>query len=350
MITEAHLYQFVTDEEIFHYYLPQFKRVSAKFRIDENDDDPSAGIFKADNGTLLYKNFVTGECVAAINYVMCRLGLKYNKAIQKIAYDLNVPNVVEVRINDIPAKVQVENKIENVCERKQNLKVKRRPFNKAELDYWKTYDIDAALLKLYKVTALQIYWWCDVQYVPKEMCFCYHFPEDDLYSYKLYFPINKHFISSTSANAVQGYLQLDRSQRLCVITKSLKDVMFLRSLGINAVAPQSESCHIPTKIMEDLRDNFDCFIWYDNDIPGRKGALRIAKQFGFNRDRIILISQHLRKQGVKDPTDMRKIKGREFTLEYITKLKTLYATKFQREEGDRKQTEIPQQENLLRCD
>lgn len=331
MITEAHLRQFVDDEQIFRFYIPQFKRIGVKFNIDENDKNPSACIFVAANGSILYKNFLNGNCYDAFHYVMMIKRLNYAKAIQAIATDLGIPTVTTVSVkNELPKQVEV-NKTES---KRKELRVKRKAFNRNELSYWGSIDIDENLLKFYEVAPLAMYWCEGIQYIPREMCFCYHFPEDDLYSYKLYFPINKHFISSASANAVQGYAQLDRSKKLCIITKSLKDVMFFRTIGINAVAPQSEHCGMPEHVIKDLCDNFDCYIWYDNDLPGRRGALKMARRMNLSRDRIIVISQKLRKEGVKDPTDMRKIKGRDFTLEYIKNLEILYGqTKLQREEG-----------------
>lgn len=325
MITEAHLRQFVDDEQIFRFYIPQFKRLGVKFSIDVDDKDPSACIFRAASGAILYKNFVNGNCFDAIHYVMRVKRLNYAKAIQLIASDLGLPNVSEICVNNkLPKQVEVESK-EPV--RTQRLKVKRKPFNRAELDYWRAYGITEDVLRFYNTAPLSMYWYDDIQYTPKEMCFCYHFPEDDPYSYKLYFPLNKHFISSTSVMAVQGYTQLDRSKKLCIVTKSLKDVMFFHTIGINAVAPQSENCNLPQHVIKDLCDNFDCFVWYDNDFPGRRGALKIAKKMGLGRDRIWVISQKLRKEGIKDPTDMRKIKGHDYTLEYIKNLKALYEEK-----------------------
>ena len=332
-VSENYLRQFVTDEDIFRFYIPQFKYVGEKFNIDENDKNPSAGIFKSVNGSLLYKNHRNGACVNAIQYVMKLHRINYATAIQVIASDLNIPNVYEVGVDDIKyinSKVEV-NTIKNP---NRMIRVKRKGFNAKELAYWSSYGISEDVLRRYKVSPLSVYWLNGTQYIPKEMVFCYHFPVDDDYSYKLYFPINKRFLSSTTIRAVQGYEQLDRSKELLIITKSLKDVMFLSTLGINAVAPQSESCKLSTDIAKDLVENFNCYIWYDNDRPGLRGALRLANQLGFKKDRIHAIPQRLRKEGVKDPTDMRKIKGHEYTMEYINKLKTLiHANTKDKEEG-----------------
>ena len=67
-----------------------------------------------------------------------------------------------------------------------------------------------------------------------------------------------------------------------VITSSLKDVMTLYSIGIPAIAFQSETTMPDENIVEQLKSRFNCIIlFYDTDLAGQTMAERICGTFGF---------------------------------------------------------------------
>ena len=62
-----------------------------------------------------------------------------------------------------------------------------------------------------------------------------------------------------------------------IITKSLKDVMCLRSLGYWAIAPHSESSRISELHVENIHSKFNSvYVLYDNDEAGINGAKSMA--------------------------------------------------------------------------
>jgi DNA primase len=65
-----------------------------------------------------------------------------------------------------------------------------------------------------------------------------------------------------------------------VVTKSLKDVMTLYSLGISAIAPISENCFLSESQYNRLKERFKYIILlYDNDRPGLRAMLSIKRKF-----------------------------------------------------------------------
>ena len=73
---------------------------------------------------------------------------------------------------------------------------------------------------------------------------------------------------------------LPKSGEYVVITKSMKDVMCLYSLGIPSIAPTSENCFLSEAQYHKLKERFKYIILlYDNDRPGLKAAISIHKKF-----------------------------------------------------------------------
>ncbi|MCU9611798.1 hypothetical protein OEK97_28225, partial [Escherichia coli] len=79
----------------------------------------------------------------------------------------------------------------------------------------------------------------------------------------------------TNSTHLQGYEYL-KDPEILLITKSFKDVIVAHTLGIQAVAVQSESVSPPKEII----DTFNCVWLGDQDYCGRKATIRIRDTFG----------------------------------------------------------------------
>lgn len=105
--------------------------------------------------------------------------------------------------------------------------------------------------------------------------------ENGLQRWKIYFyrRDERRFLCNTSV--VQGWSQLPDRGDLCVITKSLKDVMALHAFGIAAVAPQAESVAPSDEKMEELKDRFTQVVsLYDFDYAGVRTANQMRREHG----------------------------------------------------------------------
>ena len=121
------------------------------------------------------------------------------------------------------------------------------------------------------------------------------------------------FIGNVSTKTIQGYKQLAKTGKLLVVTKSMKDVMCLYSLGISAIAPNSETQKLDVKMLESLKSRFKYIVYfYDNDLPGIKGMKRIRKEFPE-----LIYYWIPRKYEAKDISDFYHKYGRDKTLKFI---------------------------------
>lgn len=130
--------------------------------------------------------------------------------------------------------------------------------------------------------------------------------------WRIYFPKRKsyRFLSNWDSKKIQGIKQLPNEGKLLVITKSLKDTMCLYSLGIPAIAPNSETLFIPDSMYEDLKSRFkNIVVLYDNDLAGVSNMRKIRDRYGA---KCMWIP---RSYGAKDISDFHKKYGRKKTLD-----------------------------------
>jgi hypothetical protein len=148
------------------------------------------------------------------------------------------------------------------------IRIKSREFDKYDLAFWQQFNVDRELLKQYYVQALKYYWTYSTQTVPRfpsMMGFSYWVQG----KYKLYFPHEKKefkFRNDMTERELEGFTQLKYDSDLLIITKSLKDVMCIRSFGYEAVAPRSETTLIAPEYMTYLTGRYKkILILFDND-------------------------------------------------------------------------------------
>ena len=112
---------------------------------------------------------------------------------------------------------------------------------------------------------------------------------------------------------IVGYDKLPKEGKVCVITKSMKDVLSLYSFGIPACAPNSEVIIPSENIVKDLTSRFKyVFCLWDNDKTGVSFLLKIRKKYP--QLHCFIIPRSL---GAKDFSDLVAKYGVEQTKKYI---------------------------------
>jgi hypothetical protein len=150
-------------------------------------------------------------------------------------------------------------------------------FSTEALQYWKAYNISREILAEYNVKHVR-YILLDGLFKPADpLCFSYRIGQ----YLKIYQPYNKDhkFLNNYPSAYVEGLLQLtlrkDRKNNLLVITKSTKDVMCLRSIGIEAISPKAENTPIPRFLLEKLETEYKHIItFFDPDDAGERARAR----------------------------------------------------------------------------
>jgi hypothetical protein len=261
-LTKDHVLSKVTEEEILEHYMQQpFAIKGPLFRnVHREDANPTCSYYYGDGfaGVKDWQGWYNGGC---FGLVMKIYSCGFRDALYRIVEDM--------RLGTRP--VTTSNIVRRPAKRKE-IRVKRREWNNEDLAFWEQFGISLETLTKFNVSPAK-YVWLDEEiaysYTSSNPCYIYHFVD---YEYKLYFPLSKDLGQAkfwTNCRRLQGLAQLDPSRSLCVITKSLKDVMTLAEYGINAVAPASENGIIEDKVISYLREKYELLLLFDNDETGK---------------------------------------------------------------------------------
>lgn len=304
-ITLEYILSKVTEYDIYAHYLGQFKVgmiYNSPFRKDKN---PSFGIFYSKKSKqLLFKDHGTGECGNVIKFVQLYTGkTNYNDILQDIVAKLNITS--ETRLDSSKQYIPSTETVIGVV---------RQEFTDIDIKYWNQFNISTKTLKKFNVNSIK-YYLCNgiVKGIYK--------PENPMYAYKVYNnfkvyrPLGDKYTkwrNNLTEYDVQGYEQLPKKGDVCIITKSLKDVMCLYEMGIPAISPSSESTWLPDTVLEDVLKRFKrVLICFDRDSPGMRNLRKISLKTGLNG-----LIMH-KKFKAKDISDAIKANGFDKVKEYI---------------------------------
>lgn len=307
----------LSEEQIFGFYIGSEIKGKKLFRSKlRNDKNPTCSMYRNKSGSLVYKDFATGQYLNCFGYVMELFRCDYYTALRIIANDFNIvhdSSIVKNRGKIISKDFKIEEK------EFSKIQVEVQDFSEQELKWWSKYGITKEILEEYNVYSCK-HVFLNNQLIAKSQQHCpifgYYgkkYQGNELW--KIYFPKRKEsrFMGNYPSKKMQGYEQLPKSGKICVITKSQKDCMTLHSLRIPACAPNSETVIPSEAIINDLKKRFKYIIClWDNDYTG------ISFLNKFKRTYPELIYTWIpRKLGAKDISDFYKENGREKTLNLI---------------------------------
>ena len=287
-----------------------FKPVLNKLYTSPLREDcrPSFSFFRAKNGHILYKDFGTGKSGDCIEYVKQSRNLTYQEALA----DIFSNNTYAKRLK--PKKEILSNKNKKAAK----IGIKQIPFTKAGLAYWEQFGIDSSILKKFEVSQVEKVWINGVLKInasKNSLVFSYK-----LYDrLKIYMPLNKNirFLTNCTSDYIQGWKQLNKNNKKLIITKSLKDVMLLDSLGYSSISLNGEGYDIPLKILVTLKALFpEITVFYDRDGTGVTNTKKLVSKYSFD---FIFIPK---KYKVKDISDFYKKYGRSDTIKLLSELIT----------------------------
>lgn len=308
----------LSEESIMYFYLginPSKKKGLFRSPI-RTDKNPTCSIFRNSKGRLIYKDFATGDYLDCFALVMKVCGCTFQESLQRIANDFGI-----IKNPEIPkTKGKINLDIPKVEEKEfSKIQVEIKDFTDLELKWWADYGITKDILNKFKVYSCKYVFLNDkviassTQNCPIYGYYGRKYHNEELW--KIYFPKRKEyrFIGNYPAKKLQGYDQLPKKGKVCVITKSLKDSMTLYSLGIPACAPNSETV-IPSKaIIDDLKSRFQYVIaLWDNDYTGITFLNKFKRMYPE-----LIYTWIPRKYGAKDISDFYKKYKRNKTIELI---------------------------------
>ena len=261
----------VSQEEIFEKYLIPVTyegRVCSPLR---NDKTPTCGFRRNSDGVIRFKDFsghFHGDCFNAVEHIY---GVGFYEALSIIAGDFGLKSKVD-RVPRDPMVYEPK----SYCE----IRVKWSKWKSNDIMYWHNQRISIRTLNYYNVGVVSHAWINEKQvYSMREGDPCYGYWFDG--QFKLYYPSRTNVRFLNNFTGLQGYSQLPDKGETLVVTKSLKDVMFLYELGIPAVATSSESVALTDEQFLDLNERFDKIVTlFDFDLTGVRTANLMRKLYG----------------------------------------------------------------------
>ncbi len=316
-LTVKNILSKITQYDIFKTYCSNFREIDKLFlselRIDKN---PTCKIFvNTSNGDLIYKDF-NGGSYNCFQYIREKYGCGFNEALNIINKDFKLGlKITNSNISGSNLPIKTGNKI-TINQSNHIIKKKKRNWEIRDKEYWDQYNISISTLEIFNVEPIEYYWFNDNRFKPSNITYSYEFGNGyrDIYS-----PLNferKWPCSNTKSDKhIYGLNQLPEIGELLFIVSSLKEVMFLYELGINAVAPQSESTFIPKELLDKLKLRFkEIIILFDFDKAGCLHALKHSIRYNLKRLKLcpVMISYY---EG-KDLTDCY-IKNKNKILKFL---------------------------------
>ena len=263
----------VSEYDIYAHYIGQFKVgmiYNSPFRKDKN---PSFGVYYSKRTKqLLFKDHGTGECGNVIKFVQLYTGkTNYQDILLDIVEKLKITNDTKLDSSKqyIPSQETV-------------IGIVRQPFTPTDINYWSQFHISEKTLKKFDVFSIK-YYLCNgiVKGIYKDTNPMYAYK---VYNhFKVYRPLGDKYTkwrNNLEQDDVQGFKQLPKSGDICIITKSMKDVMCLYEMGIPAIAASSESSWISDKILLNLKNRFkNILILFDRDGTGCRNSKKIWNKY-----------------------------------------------------------------------
>lgn len=305
-----------SEEQIMEYYLHIPIRKGLFRSPLRRDRQPTCSFYRNNSGTLIFKDFATGQHLNVFGVVQELFHCNYFESLKIIGNDFGI--VKDTRLPKNPGKIN-ENPIKIEDKEMSKIQIEVQDFTELELKWWAKYGITLDILRKFNVYSCKHVFLNDQLFAKSQQ----HCPIFGYYGkkyqgmelWRCYFPkrTSFRFITNWPSKKIQGFDQLPKKGKLLVITKSMKDVMCLYSCGIISCAPNSENLFISDTVLEKLKTRFDnIVVFYDNDRPGLSNMARIRRE----HPELIYVSipKHY---SSKDISDFYRDHGRKETLSLI---------------------------------
>jgi hypothetical protein len=287
----ADLQSRITEEELGKIFAPGFPRSSCRSPLRQ-DKHPSFGYFHR-GGKWRWKDQATGEYGNLYELIRRLYNLDtFQDTLQYINSRLSLG--LEQPLLYRPARIiESKRQLKNLT-REVFMQVIRKEYTPKEYTIWKRWCTTAALLRFYDVWSASQLWMRDDKEEMKLLwtrtddnpIFFAHFPESR--HIKAYRPLEtdrkKRFLgNANNTTDIQGYKQCNIKQRrphLLILTKALKECIFYRSFGLDAMAPHGEGHHFDPDFIRHIRKYCGRIIsFYDNDRAGIHAAWQVRDEY-----------------------------------------------------------------------
>lgn len=287
-LDKSYILSQITQEQIFELYFNHKVETGLMLRcpsvIRTNDDNPSFSYYYSVNGKLRGQDFAGyfhGDCfdaVAKALHLNSKDSKSFNLILDRIARDFRLHKYSDKEFINSGMTFDPREAVKHKS--KALIQFKPREWNKIDEDFWWAGNINRKILAKGRVFPCEfIYLNNQLVYtlVPKDPAYAYFFSQNEI---KIYFPFRKNYRFLSNSSYLQGKDILEPSE-IGIITKSYKDVLSLRSFGISAIAPSSETVPISKEDWDQVKHS--CNHWfslYDFDRTGILMSRKIRNLYG----------------------------------------------------------------------
>lgn len=355
-LDKSYILSQITQEQIFEYYLGIKVETNVTLKspsiIRNSDNRPSFSFYYNSNQKLRANDFAGyfhGDCFDIVAYIL-RVNANdkksFNVILDQIARDFRLhkyANKYVIKSGDTFDSREVI----KISKQKVLIQFQPRIWTKDDAKFWLAGNINSKLLERGRVYPC-LYVWINnnltYNYNPSDPAYAYYFTANDI---KIYFPNRKEYRFLSNTSYLQG-IDLLEPDEFGIITKSYKDVLSLKSFGIQAIAPSSET--VPISQLQWQQIEFTCSHWFtlmDFDRTGILLSQKLRRLYNTRplffgaykslqklRDRSgaykgnILSAKYPTFLGVKDFYDKVKLNGVENTKKLINDTKDNYQEVF----------------------
>jgi len=330
-LSKETILRYVTEYDIFRYYLPYMK-IGQYYSTPWRRDSIPSFSYTNKYGFLMWKDFGRNEKGNWISLVKKMENVEYKDVFNTVAVRLQLPIGYGKTIATLPAPIEAPLKLHIPIKLGHNV----RAWNNDDQLFWEPQMISKATLTKYDVSPISALYIGESfsTYTPKRV-YVYREQKDNILTYKYYNPtkcsligtgIGPKIIANNNNESIwEGWSQLPKSAPVLIISKSRKEVMCIDQNTKYASAALQAECVLPKPhIVQELKERFPLiFVWYDPDDAGILFSSVLAKTFGF-------IEIHTPKScvsaGLKDLTEMTPLMGyNAFT--FLHEIISTYETK-----------------------
>lgn len=303
-LTISNILKKVPEITIWRYYIGMNWEISKPFMAPYRPDTtPSFNLYYDSRGRLMFKDFGrAGASGDIFNYLQMVERISFIEALEKVNRDFKL-DLVNMSTKIVVVNNQADNKkdskIDDLLKFEKKVKETQsavdiftvtRKWEKSDIDRWLSWGISQKTLNLYQThCALEVYKNGILEYTYSEdnPCYVYWFPKTK--HTKCYFPLSKtkrFFGNINNLADIQGYYQCDVKntkkkigRRILILTKAMKDVMFFREMGYDAMAIHGENHRFSADFIRHLKKYYDIIVSvYDRDRAGMLGAKSLWKE------------------------------------------------------------------------
>lgn len=293
------IYREYNDYDIYKLYIPNIRigcNINSPLR--RNDNNPSFSIYINKNNTLCWYDHGLGIGGNIFEYIKRKFNLNYFETVKKVYEDLKgfTSYNKEIDYTKVTEKTRIFHSSREIEDR--------------DKDYWKQYLNNLNTLNKIKVIPID-YYHIGNKGEYRASKHTYLFPIGS--RRKIYRPFSEpKYFGNTNASSIDGWNMLNFNNKDLWIVSSRKERLVLYELGIQTIAPNSETTLIPVWLMNILKNYFNLNILYDWDTTGINNAKKQSIIYNIN---IHPLQYH--RSDTKDLSDFRKKYGYYYTKELI---------------------------------